>query len=211
MLLRPAWRGLRNYEAAVWPLLLDEVQSGDVLLDVGANCGIYAVAAAQRGARVLAFEPDPVNARILRHHVRLNRVAGRVRVVEAYLGEQALPVVAAERGSPVTGVHDLYLSDATRYTVRPSLPADAVLKDEPRIDLVKIDVEGAELDVLRGARRLFERTRPRRILIEVHPDVLALLGHSVTDLDRELDGYDLERISDADADWLLAARHPSRA
>jgi hypothetical protein len=74
------------------------------------------------------FEPDPRNARTCTIHVRPNRVSRDARLVRVYLADKVEPIVAAERGSPVTGTRDFYLSSSIEYAVRPSLPADLVLK-----------------------------------------------------------------------------------
>jgi hypothetical protein len=58
LLLPVAHRNLRTYEPDSWGAFLDHVRPGDTLVDVGANLGVYAIAAAKRGARVVAVEPD---------------------------------------------------------------------------------------------------------------------------------------------------------
>jgi FkbM family methyltransferase len=186
-----AQRGLRTYEPDSWQVFLDHVRAGDTMVDVGANLGLYAVAAAKRGARVVAVEPDPANVRHIRRMAWLNRVD--VSIVEALAGAEIGTAPIALRGSPVSGSIDMYLGPTTRYGVAPVVTLDALLKDE-RVDLLKIDVEGAEIDVLRGAERTLRDKRPRAILIEVHPPAFALIGQSVGDLTDLIDaaGYDRE-------------------
>ncbi|MDX6402194.1 MAG: Methyltransferase FkbM domain [Gaiellaceae bacterium] len=59
----------------------------------------------------------------------------------------------------MSGNVDMYLCPTTRFSVAPVLSLDALLKDE-RVDLLKIDVEGAEIDVLRGSERILRRKGP---------------------------------------------------
>jgi FkbM family methyltransferase len=204
-----AQRGLRTYEPDAWASFLDLVRPGDTLVDVGANLGLYAVAAAKRGARVIAVEPDPANVRDIRRNARLNRA--KVSIVQALAGAEIGAAPLALRGSPVSGNIDMYLGPTTRYGVAPVLTLDALLKDE-RVDLLKIDVEGAEIDVLRGAEQTLAEKRPRAILIEVHPTSFALIGQTVGDLTQLLDsaGYDREVLWDGGgADRWLATRRSS--
>jgi FkbM family methyltransferase len=165
------------------------------VVDVGANLGLYAVAAAKRGARVVAVEPDPANVRHIRRNARLNRI--EVSIVEALAGAEIGTAPIALRGSPVSGYIDMYLGPTTRYGVAPVLTLDALLKDE-RVDLLKIDVEGAEIDVLRGAEQTLRDKKPRAILIEVHPGAFALIGQTLDDLTELIQaaGYDREVLWD---------------
>jgi len=189
LLLPAALRGLRTYEPDAWRPFLDHVRPGDTVVDVGANIGLYTVAAAKRGARVIAIEPDPANVRRIHRYTRLNHV--RVVIVEALAGAENGAAPLAARGSAVSGNVDMYLGPTTRYTVAPVVTLDALLADES-VDLIKIDVEGAELDVLLGAERMLREKKPRAILLEVHPNALALNGQAVTDLRSLLEavGYD---------------------
>lgn len=207
LLLPAAQRGLRRYEPDSWQPFLNHVRPGDTLVDVGANIGLYAVAAAKRGAHVVAIEPDPANVRQIRRHARLNRV--RVEIVEALAGAQNSVAPLAARGSPVSGNIDMYLGPTTRYIVAAVLTLDALLKDKP-VDLLKIDVEGAEIDVLRGAERTLRDKKPRAILLEVHPPAFALIGQTVSDLTDLLEaaGYDHAVLWDGDGPerWMAAPR-----
>jgi FkbM family methyltransferase len=189
LVLPMAHRGLRTYEPDAWGAFLNHIRPGDTLVDVGANLGLYTVAAAKRGARVIAVEPDPANVRQIRRNARLNRV--EVAIVEVLAGAQIGTAPLALRGSPVSGSVDMYLGPTTRYAVAAVLTLDALLKDE-RVDLLKIDVEGAEIDVLRGAEQTLRDKRPRAILIEVHPPSFALIGQTLEDLTGLIDagGYD---------------------
>jgi len=79
--LTPEYRVIaENYEPDVWKRVMDEARIGDVVVDVGANIGLYAIALARRvgtGGRVHAFEPDPANFLTLDRHCRLNGSPGK--------------------------------------------------------------------------------------------------------------------------------------
>jgi FkbM family methyltransferase len=200
----PAFRGYRRCEPDSWSVFLDDVHAGDLMVDVGANVGLYSIAAAKRGAEVVAFEPDGFNARTLRRHARMNRVRERVQVIEAAVGEGLGALPFAVRGSPVSGAADLYLGATTDFKVVPVLSLDAVLYGR-KIDLMKVDVEGMEGSVLRGATQLLNdpKRRPRILLIEVHEPVLHMRGESWEQLRASLPGYEWSALGSNGGDrWL---------
>lgn len=161
--------------------LLDLGNAGELFLDVGAYHGAYARAAAGRGLETLCFEADPRNARKIRGH----------QVIRAVVSNDTSPVTFAARGSQVSGAADVYYSAATRYLVAPSVTLDGVLFDSNRVArLLKIDVEGFELKVVRGAERTLQDIRAA--LVEVHPAAMALVGDTPDELRHALEGIGLE-------------------
>jgi FkbM family methyltransferase len=141
------------------PLLLSMAQElvrpRMTVWDVGANVGMFSFAAAALGAQVVAVEADIWLASLIQRSVMLNELPVTV-----------LPAAASDRA----GVCRLYLSDDGRSSnsLRGTGPGqtvisvtlDSLLNDFAAPDVLKIDVEGMELAVLRGATRLL-RTRPR--------------------------------------------------
>jgi FkbM family methyltransferase len=202
MHLDPACRSVpTEYEPDVWHELLSSVRPGDVVADVGANVGLYAVALARRvGAmgRVIAYEPDAGNAELLRRNVALNDVEGVVEVRQAAVG--------AERGEIP------FLSDRQQSRFDPEGPSQVsvVTLDEEleRLALLKIDVEGFECAVLDGARSLLadESRRPRRVFVEAHLARLPELGHTEDEVTRALEraGY---RVTELSFDGLLTRNY----
>ena len=161
-----------SYEPEIWAPFSAAVRPGDTVADVGAFAGVYAVSAGflvGTSGAVLAFEPDPSNARLLRRHVRLNGLADTVTVIEAAVGDTTGAIAFAARGTAVSGAADMYLGETTQYRVVPIVQLDEVLAGR-RVDVLKIDVEGYEHRVLLGARQILEsrERRPRAIFIEVH-------------------------------------------
>jgi FkbM family methyltransferase len=155
------------------------VRAGDVCLDVGAAGGAHLLVMARRvgaSGQVLGVEPRPASLRALRRIVNLTGVADRVRLTAVALadrvGEQRLriPVVPTRahfRGST------LDLTDTAAFAGLPAREIDVqtTTLDElvlaeglDRLDVLKCDVEGAELLVLRGATDVLQRLRPIVIL-----------------------------------------------
>jgi FkbM family methyltransferase len=143
-------------EQPVQAALAERLRPGDTLLDVGANVGFLAVVgAALVGAtgRVIAFEPVPANARQIRRNKRLNRLR-QLEVVETAVGDrtgQAVLVLARHAGGAALADVERPPDACGELTV-PIVRLDDWLASRPGLwpALVKIDVEGAELQVLRG-------------------------------------------------------------
>jgi len=141
-----------------------------LFVDVGAYVGFYSVFAAKRGWRVLAFEPNPVSLVLLKYNVMMNGVVDLVDVVGKAVGER-------------TDVAELTLgvvpswSSLTSYIPQSAVlgevkveivPLDLMLENWTEGPLViKIDVEGAGLSVLKGALRSINKFRPY-LIFEVH-------------------------------------------
>lgn len=163
-----------RYEPAVRAVLRRELRAGDVVVDVGAHVGVHALAAARwlrgrGGGRVVAFEPAPDSAARLATAAAANDLD--VEVVACALGGERAE--AELRGDPRydpadAGVRSRYGEGevVARVPVRPfdDWAAETGLD---RLDVVKIDVEGAEAEVLAGMAGSLRRLRPRVVLVEV--------------------------------------------
>lgn len=153
---------------------------GDTFIDVGAHIGWFttlAAVAVGANGQVIACEPYPANVAGLRRNLALND--GRnVRVVEAALGSQSGSLGLATSGDSgdVTA-----LDWASRGRVEvPMRTLDEIAPDGAEIALVKMDVEGWEANVLRGAANALTRTR--HVIIEINPPALARAGSSQEEL-----------------------------
>jgi FkbM family methyltransferase len=159
------------YEASVWRAVMAELRPGDTFVDVGAFIGLYAIAVALRlkgTGRVIAFEPDDRSYSLLQEHVRLNRLEDQVELHEVSVSDKDGRCHFLADGSSEAR----FVSSDREHTavVKRTVRLDSVLA-EKRIDLLKIDVEGYEEMVLRGAQNLLHAPsfRPRSVFIEVHP------------------------------------------
>jgi FkbM family methyltransferase len=153
---------LGTYEREQSRLFQQTIRLGDQVLDIGASVGYYTLLAARlAGAqgRVVAFEPDLRNLRFLRAHVKANRLPG-VTVLPLALGEEEGSFRFG--GGTGSGTARLCTEGTIEVPVR-RLDALAAEHDlRPRH--VKIDVEGAELAVLRGGEQLIRAHRPQLFL-----------------------------------------------
>ncbi|MBX9243460.1 FkbM family methyltransferase [Actinotalea ferrariae] len=165
-----------------------------VVLDVGANTGVYSlIASTVRGASVHAFEAFPPVAALLRENLALNRTSARVTVVDRAVSDSEGSIelfVPPDSGLVETSssIDAGFKEGSTPITV-PTVTLDAYWTSlgRPPVTLVKIDVEGAEHRVLAGAHELVGRARPV-LFLEVLPgahfeDLEVFLGrHGLVDV-----------------------------
>jgi FkbM family methyltransferase len=201
-----------NYELAETRFCERLLRPGDVAVDVGANIGLYTLlfsALVGPQGRVHTFEPAPENARRLRVNLLLNDV-GNVELREAAVFSRSGPVTLNLFEQRLGAWHSLgrpELPDpfAPGKTIAPSdsLEVQALTLDDyaaaaglDRIALLKIDVEGAEPDVIAGATGLLGRRAVAAILFEVSLPQSASLGHDPTGPFAQLAGlgYESRRI-----------------
>ena len=164
------------------------LRPGDTFLDIGAYHGVYSVVAGKsvtnRG-RVIAFEPSPRDRRRLTLHLRWNGI--RCARVEPF----AVSSTASE-----TSFFQVVSGDPTRNGLKPPASQDSVAKitvkaislDQyvaetglERVDVMKLDVEGGELEVLRGAAGMFERFRPI-LICEVLDQTTLVWGYNAREI-----------------------------
>ena len=189
------WYGYCSRDICV--VLRRLLRPGMTVIDAGANIGEVTLVAAKAvgpGGQVFSFEPIQGIAERLEEHVDLNRLL-QVRVVRAALADTVgrKPIFkAAGRffdGSIHDGLGTLY-STAERSVASEEVvlnTLDAFVRDSRlrRVDLVKIDVEGAELAVLRGAAATLARFKPY-LIIEVQQDTARAAGYEAADILRLL-------------------------
>lgn len=182
-----------------------EVREGDVVLDIGANLGAYTMAFGQwvgASGRVFAFEPAPAARFGLERHVELNALGGRVVVraeaVSAAPGTVRFLAVGASGSNRISAGnpdgHDVATTSVDAFCAEHGI----------RPAVIKIDVEGAELDVLKGARATIAAAgRGLRLYVEMHPGIWPGLGISKRDIEAELDaqGLQAECLDGAPALW----------
>jgi FkbM family methyltransferase len=161
------WRGWNGYEPETTPLFFRLARDANLVLDVGAYVGFFAILAglANRRSRVFAFEPMPASGERLRRHLELNRL-DNVELVSA-----AVFAVAGEGEL----FHSGHLPTSTslvrgwasshpglRSSIVQTVAIDSFLEERGlgSVSLLKLDIETGEPDALRGMRRTLERDRP---------------------------------------------------
>lgn len=182
---------------------LDEILSaGSVFVDVGAHWGIHTLHAATAGATVFAIEPDPFNLSMLAGWLDVNGLRERATLVEAavtdrtggtYLQRNTTMghVLVVDPPNPDAVFRHGPFSGQPRYTPTAAIRLDSIsLPPGPQI-VLKIDVEGGEPAVLRGATNLLSSGRVTHIIWEInahYDEIVELLsphGYSSLPLNSE--------------------------
>lgn len=184
-------------EAEQTTALVNTLSKGQVFFDIGANVGYYTILGSRLvGAQgiVVAFEPVIRNLSYLYQHVLLNK-AHNATIISAACSDAVSFVSFTSGNNYATGFlateHSHQIASNKSTTIVPTITVDKVVQQlgvSPHV--IKIDVEGAEFSVLKGAQSTLYETKPR-IFLSVHSEVLKLacleyldgLGYTVEALD----------------------------
>jgi FkbM family methyltransferase len=204
------WLLKGSYERFTRKLFQRALAPGMRVLDLGANIGFYTLLAADTvgsTGRVYAFECDPDNARFLHHNVMLNGLSDVVSVV---------PKAAASHSGVMRFFSDtenslkssLVIEGSRAHTIDVEcIPVDEVIEPQEKIDVVKVDVEGVEIDAIRGMERTLSRMEKLVMFVECCPYALSAAGGSVAELLEELDRHGFQvRVIDESQKSLTADR-----
>lgn len=168
------WLEAGHYEPLTTSFLSSNLREGDMAIDVGAHIGIHTIHMASIAKFVVAIEPERLNFSLLKRNIVLNNLKNVVAVPAALSDRDGSAELCVERS---TGLHSLEPSaDCLRVVKVKTFTLDTLLKilGFSRVDLLKIDVEGHEFEVLKGARNTLANNPPRFIVIETWPTSKAL-------------------------------------
>jgi FkbM family methyltransferase len=166
-------------------LLIERLlQPGDTFVDVGANVGLHTLAAARamKGeGEIVAFEPFGPTKQLLDRTLWMNGFSSMTKVHEA--------AVSNSSGSaklflgPTSGHHSLTAIDVPDHLTETTaevrmVTLDGILDGDKSVDLIKIDVEGAELEVIQGAQSIIANNPDIGLIVEFGPSHLKRAGHT---------------------------------
>jgi len=186
----PISRGVRKslrkkeYESAEAYLVGHLVRPGNTVLDLGSGLGLTSIAAAKASGtgRVVGYEADPVIAPLAEKNVRRNRVNVEIRN-KAIAKEKGVCEFHVHRSFPASSFFPfkgsksiLIEADASREVI-----------DEIRPDVISCDIEGLEKEIFVGA----DLSSVHRMVVEVHPHVISLLGVLKCVRDLAVSGFSL--------------------
>lgn len=204
------WEGISAHEPASLSHWMSHARRAACILDIGANTGIYSIAAAAcSDAQIHAFEPIARIHRILENNILLNgykHVSAWRTCVSDTEGHIEMFDPGGNAPSSASASKEYVRERLRDHPVTPVI-VDTTTVDVfcrtagiQKIDLIKIDVEGHEACVLRGMKETIKRSRPV-ILIEVLPSQSEELEEQLRQL--EMAGYIAERVDEGPG-------HPSR-
>ena len=170
-----------RYEPATTQLFHETLIPGMVVIDIGAHVGYYTLLAAKLvgpAGKVYAFEPEPGNHATLQKNIELNNypniVATQIAVSDSR-GRASIYLSSLDNGRHSMFQHGLPKRGSVQVETT-TLDWFLETQDLPRVDLIKIDVEGAEVDVLDGMHQLLARSPHLKLIIEFNPTLLQSAG-----------------------------------
>jgi len=185
----------KSYEPVETKYLRKMISSDALCVDVGANVGYFTMLMAQtaRGGRVHAFEPIALNAALLRTSMELNGFTN-IRINQCAVGDSVGVISFSQSSdSAYSSIHDTQRKPLERTLTVPVTTLDDYLERETvkRVDILKVDVEGAEGLVVAGASRLLsdETRRPQVIMLELFDPNLRAFGSSVKTVTEKMETF----------------------
>ncbi len=180
---------LNLYERAELRRLRRFIRPGSCCIDAGANVGVFTIHMAKLAGpsgRVIAFEPDPQNAECLIENAALNACGEMVKVEPSALSSEpgTMTFYKSSSGHSAWGSLVRYRDLATQelaVTVD-SVDAYCARHGIRRIDFLKIDVEGAEFELLQGSRNALRDGAVRNVMIEFNGPRLAQRRRSLSEM-----------------------------
>jgi FkbM family methyltransferase len=165
LLAEQAWKGRANPR--------NTVRSGDIVLDCGAHVGVFTHTALRReAARVVAIEPDPLNLECLRRNFAQEIASGKVVVFPKGVWSSSTLLVLSE--SKLNSGSGSFVREGGGEKVEvPVTTIDNLVSELglPRVDYIKMDIEGSEREALKGAQGTLRKYLPRLMIDAYHrPD-----------------------------------------
>jgi FkbM family methyltransferase len=170
----------RNFVSHCWNSML--------LFDVGAHFGVFSLVAAHFGGRAVAVDPSPSAVRMIAVQADLNGLGDRIEIVRAAVGESAGSLNLLGSGVFSDGYFKVVRGRPQRELTE--IPATTIDELSARFGVpshIKVDVEGYEAAVLRGARKTLAKNSPL-LFLELHNEMVACEGGDPHALLDELDG-----------------------
>ena len=157
--------GLREYEDMGF--LLHALQSGDLFVDVGANIGSYSIlAGACEGVKVIAFEPVPQTFSWLQKNIKINALENRIEAMNIGLAEQK---GSLNFSSNLDSLNHVVLQEKHNTSVvKVDVSKLDDILDHKYPTVIKIDVEGYELQVLNGAKKILDNPSVIAVIVELN-------------------------------------------
>ncbi len=187
-----------DYEPNTFSFFRQNLKAGDTVFDIGGHIGLFAIVTARlvgKAGRVYSFEPTPFTRDVLQQVVDLNTVSDIVEVRSEAVSSRSGQTVFYDTGDAISNANSLVRTHRSKAGIPVTLTSvdEFVAERNIRPNCLKIDVEGVELDVLRGARQTFVDHRPV-VRLGLHPPFMIENGQSLAEIWDTIAEYDLNVI-----------------
>lgn len=187
----------------------------DTVFDVGGNIGVHACLIRKNmgisnGGTIVSFEPHPNNAQRLRQNAELNDVDVHVEQVALFDQEGTMTLHSVSE-KPGEGKHTLRTKEKhdLKETDVETMPGDRYIEREnlPTPNVIKVDVEGAEYQVLQGLSETLDMDDCRSVFVEVHRTKLPTFGSTTEKIERFLSdrGFNIRQLRDRESEYFIEA------
>jgi FkbM family methyltransferase len=189
----------RVHEKSTTELFKKVVKEGDVVVDLGANLGYFTLLAARlagKKGKVYAFEPEPRNYNYLLRNIELNgydNVFAMQKAVSDKITTTKLFICPYDSGHHTIHQYDGiqayrpdFVDNKKDYVEVETVTLDDFLRDVEQVDVVKMDVEGAEMLALSGMDEIIKRSKNLKMFVEFFPLLIREMGGSPEEFIRKL-------------------------
>lgn len=178
-----------NYEEDNFSFLKSVCGEGAVVLDIGAHIGLFSAIAARvagDSGKVFAFEPAPNTLPVLYQTIRINQLGNVISPVNQAMGKETGKITFFISDEEADNSNSLVSYKQDRKLNGVEVDVNTIdhfvaSKKLNRVDFIKIDVEGAEFDTIRGGVEVFRKYQPSFILA-IHPEPIEKKGDKLEDI-----------------------------
>lgn len=187
------------WEKWITNVFIDHIKTGMTVLDVGSNVGYYSLLAASivgKKGKVIAFEANKYLCDIIYSNFSINGYLdfSQIKNVAVYSESTKLPFTILDKH---LGSSSLWMTedmanmhcDHAHVVEVQAEPIDNIIPAGNRVDFIKIDAEGAKMHILTGSQRVINENREICILMEYHPNNIAMSGTSIDDIINKIFSY----------------------
>jgi len=173
------WMAMGLYEPHVATLITQMLKPGHVFYDIGANAGYFTLIGAKavgKDGKVVAFDPNPVNTNAINSQLHLNGFAETSKVerlaISGENGTAGFVITDVNANAHLCDLAAPHLSNKGESIAVQTVTLDNYVRTNPLPHLIKMDIEGAEVAALKGARSLLGNATPPVLLVSTHGDEL---------------------------------------
>lgn len=166
-----------GYENGETKLFENHINEGDVVIDIGANIGYYTLIAAKlvgKNGKVYAFEPEPINFSFLKKSVGINNYKNAVCEQKAVSNKTGVTRLFVNKRSILS--YSIVMGGMDYIDIE-TVKLDDYFKDKnSKVNIIKVDIEGAEALALEGMQKILNENRSIKIFSEFFPSAISISG-----------------------------------